>query len=122
MKAAAKSWRGEGQKVTISQTIGFVEEISEDVRARVFWFAMRNISVKRDFIVFSPEPVSTHIEDQGRTIVTHIDGLTKTCYAKLDDFQEPSTWNEIYEKSTVADLKKSGIGRFILTFMLAEEY
>jgi hypothetical protein len=122
MRAATRNTRAHIFKLYIRSTEGFLEDIPEDVQDRMLEFAFQNITIRRDFIVFRPEAVLTHIEDGGITIVTHIDGLTKKCYAKLDDFQEPSKWNEIYEKSTVETLEKCRIGRFVLTFMLAEEY
>jgi len=39
---------------------------------------------KPDMIVFKIEPVKKHLEDEGRTLITHLEGLEKQVYAKLD--------------------------------------
>jgi len=107
---------------TIMQTRGFISDIPDEVKANVLEFGLKNINKSTDFLVFKPEEVETHKEDEGRTLVTHIQGLPKKVYAKLDDFGEPSQWDEIYDKETADDLKKSGVAQYVITFMLAEEY
>jgi len=107
---------------TIMRTRGFISELSETLQATVMEFGLKHINTQTDFIVFKPTPCETHYEDEGRSLMTYIEGLPKKVYAKLDDFGDPAKWTELYDPETVEDLKKAGTGRFVITFMLAEEY
>jgi hypothetical protein len=107
---------------TIVQTRGFITDIPDEVKASILEFGLKNISKKTDLLVFKPEQVETREEDEGRTLVIHIDHLTKKCYAKLDDFGEPTQWEQTYEPEIVEELRKAPNSRFVITFMLAEEY
>ena len=107
---------------TIVQTIGFITEIPSQVQVLIMEHALKHMTPKTDFIVYKPEPCQTHLEDEGRTLITSMEGLNKKVYAKLDDYGNPEEWDEIYDKETAQDLKKSGIARFVITFMLPNEY
>jgi len=102
-------------------TRGFTS-LPEEIQADVSFHAMRHITPETDFIVYSSQECRTHLEDEGRTLVTYIKGLTQKCYAKLDDFGDPETWDEIYDEETVKTLREAPNCRFVLTLMLAEEY
>jgi len=107
---------------TIMRTRGFISEISEDLPVQIMGHALKVINVKTDFLVYKPDPIETHLEDEGRTLISSVPNLPKKVYIKLDDFKPPEQWDEIYEKGDAEDLKKAGIGRYVITFMLASEY
>jgi hypothetical protein len=107
---------------TIMQTRSFITEVPDDVKAEILELGLHNINRETDFLVFKSQPVETHKEDEGRTLITHVKGLSKKVYAKLDDYGQPNKWDELYDKETADDLKKSGVAQYVITFMLAEEY
>jgi len=43
-----------------------------------------NWGPKTDMVVFETEPVVIHSEDEGRTLITYLEGLEKKVYAKND--------------------------------------
>ena len=105
-------------------TRGFQGLIS-DVQAEIMSKATSRIHpTKPDMIVFYPEgytngkPNTTeHLEDNGRTLITTIKGLTAKVYAKLDDFGSPEALKE-----NMGEYAPKGNIQHVLTFMLAEEY
>ena len=109
-------------KVMILRTIGFMNEVPPNLQARIIEYTLKHISPKTDMVVFYPHRVNPHYEDDDRTFITFMDGLTKKVYAKLDDFGEPSEWNKLYEPETVKTLREAPNCRYTITFMLAEEY
>jgi len=112
------------------RTRGFISDLSEDLQASIMTSAMRTINVKCDMVVFRPisnppqhhETETVQYEDEGRTAVYHMRNLQKKVYVKLDDFGDPSQWNEMYEPQIVEELRKAPNCRYTITFMLAEEY
>ena len=107
---------------TVCQTVGFRSDIQEDVQAKIMAHALKHLKVSTDFVIYETEEVSEHFEDEGRSLSTFIPGTTKKVYAKLDDYGPPDKWDEMYDKEVADDLKKGIHGRFLITFMLAEEY
>lgn len=109
-------------KFVLTSTTGFITTTPEDVAAKILRYALSKISPATDFIVFLTDPVKEHLEDEGRSLITHIPGTVKKVFVKLDDFGDPSKWDEMYEPETVASLRQAPGCRFVVTFMLAEEY
>jgi len=107
---------------TICQTVGFRSDIPEEIQAKIMAHAFENLKASTDFVIYEQEEVSEHFEDEGRSLSTYISGTTKKVYAKLDDFGPPEKWDELYDKEVADGLKKGIHGRFVVTFMLAEEY
>ena len=107
---------------TICQTVGFRSDIPEEIQARIMVHALKHFKAPTDFMIYGTEEVSEHFEDEGRSLSTFIPGTTKKVYAKLDDYGSPEKWDELYEKEVADELKKGIHGRFVVTFMLAEEY
>ena len=107
---------------TICQTVDFRSDIQEDVQAKIMAHALKHFKAPTDFIIYGTEEVTEHFEDEGRSLSTYIPGTTKKVYAKLDDYGSPDEWDEMYEEKVADDLKKGIHGRFVITFMLAEEY
>jgi hypothetical protein len=107
---------------TICQTVGFRSDISEEIQAKIMAHALENLEAPTDFVIYGTEEVSEHFEDEGRSLSTYIQGTTKKVYAKLDDYGLPEKWDELYDKEVADELKKGIHGRFVVTFMLAEEY
>jgi len=106
------------------KTISFSEEIPEPVQARIMGYALGRINVKTNFVAFCPEEegIKEHYEDDGRSLITSMEGLRKKAYAKLDDYGETSQWDEMYGKETADRLREAPNTRFVVTLMLAEEY
>jgi len=107
---------------TICQTVGFRSDIPEEIQAKIMAHAFENLKAPTDFLIYETEAGPEHFEDEGRSLSTFIPGTTKKVYAKLDDFGPPDKWDELYDKEVADDLKKGIHGRFVVTFMLAEEY
>ena len=104
-------------------TVGFRAEISEELQAYLIEFALTHLNIDTDFAVFKHGEVNrTHLEDNNRTIVWENPLILKKCYAKLDDYGEPSTWDERYDEEIADELRKAPNCRFTITLMLAEEY
>ena len=77
-------------------TTGVLSELNKHQLLHAVIKTLNGLSPTTDMIVFKTEPVKPHLEDQGRTLITSMDGLKKKVYAKND------------------------VG--IVTIMLAEEY
>jgi hypothetical protein len=107
---------------TICQTVGFRSDIPEEIQAKIMAHALENLKAPTDFMIYETEEVPEHFEDEGRSLSTFIPGTTKKVYAKLDDYGPPEKWDELYDKEIADGLKKGIHGRFVVTFMLAEEY
>lgn len=115
---------------TIVKTIGFANEIDPDLQAKLMELALHTFTATCDMVVLKPmsnppqrhETETAQYEDEGRTAIYHVRDLAKKVYAKKDDYGDPEKWDELYEKEVAEDLKKSGIARYVFTFMLAEEY
>jgi len=84
--------------------------------------ALENLEAPTDFVIYGTEEVSEHFEDEGRSLSTFIPDTMKKVYAKLDDYGSPEKWDELYDKEIADGLKKGIHGRFVVIFMLAEEY
>jgi len=114
----------------ILQTRGFMSDIPEDLQAKIMVLSTRTFRPPCDMVVFKlisnpqqpHETETVQYEDEGRTAVYYVQGLPKKAYAKLDDYGDPATWNEIYDKETADELRKAPNCRFTITFMLAEDY
>jgi hypothetical protein len=101
------------------RTRGFISDVQPEVQADIMAYALRRIRPERpNWVVFYPEgEVGEHLEDEGRTLVTAVKGLAKKVYAILDDFGSPEALRQ--------NMGKYGVGvntRFVVTFLLAEEY
>ncbi|RLF38194.1 MAG: hypothetical protein DRN03_00330 [Thermoplasmata archaeon] len=94
-------------------TVGF-RSLPSDIQTEIIKKAMEKISPKTDFIVFRNEPGEDHYEDEGRTYVYYMPNLPKKVYVKLDDFGSPEILSE--------QLGTKVNTRYVVTFMLAEEY
>ena len=107
------------------RTIGF-SRLPAKVQAKIMSFALKwfRVSGKVDMVVFYPHRVDTHPEDDGRTVVTHVEGLTTKVFAIKEDLGDPEKWEELYHEEDVKVLRNSlppGT-RYVITFMLADEY
>ena len=104
----------------LMQTRGFQSEIPEDVRGRIICYALRHIKVEKpNWVVFYPDGgVKEHIEDEGRTLITSMQGLTKKVYAILDNFGSVEALKENMGRYAPPNLNT----RYVVTFLLAEEY
>ncbi len=107
---------------TVCQTAGFRAEIPEETQTKIMAHAFENFKAPTDFIIYETEDVPEHFEDEGRSLSSYIPGTTKKVYAKLDDYGPPEKWDELYEKKVADLLRKGTKARFVVTFMLAEEY
>jgi len=108
--------------LVILRTRGFISELSEDAQVQVMEYSLARINTKTDMIALDPKCKENRLEDEGRTLIAVNPWSQKKIYVKLDDFGDPAKWTEMYDPETVEDLKKAGTGRFVITFMLAEEY
>jgi hypothetical protein len=108
--------------VMILRTIGFITKVKPEIQAKIMEYTLKHINTKTDMIVFYPHIVNTHYEDDYRTLITYMDGLTEKVYAKLDDFGDPKEWNKLYEPEIVKELRQAPNCRYTITFMLASEY
>jgi len=112
----------EKSKIKMYMTRGFISNVEPDVQAKIMEYALKHLDKKTDMVVFYPHRVNTHYEDENRTLITFMDGLTQKVYAILDDFGEPSEWGKMYEPSIVKRLREAPNCRYTITFMLADEY
>jgi hypothetical protein len=113
----------------IERTRGF-KELPLEMQVSIINYALSHIDFsagKPDMIVFYPEcnDVKTHYEDEGRTLVTCAEGLDEKVFVILSDFGDPERWSELYgyDPDLVKRLQKATKGyRYVVTFMLADEY
>lgn len=103
----------------LMRTRGFINDIPPEIQADVMAYALHRIKPDRpNWVVFYPEGErQEHLEDEGRTLITTLKGLTKKVYAILDDFGSPEALRQ--------NMGKYGVGvntRYVITFLLAEEY
>jgi hypothetical protein len=112
----------EAYGMVVLTTPGF-QELTPDVQARIMGHAMKSIhpydEEKRtggpDFIVYDPQfPGPQRFEDQKRSIHVPAPQLSAKAYAKLDDYGSAEALSQSMGERTGA--------RFVVTFMLAEEY
>jgi len=88
-------------RIRIVATTGFMETVNTYQLMHIVLKALKSIRPKRpNWVVFNAEPTEEHTEDEGRTLITSIEGLKKKAYAILDNYGE----------------------YYVLTFLLAEEY
>jgi len=120
-------------KVMIVQTIGFINDVDEEVRARIFSLAMKHIRPQYpNWVVFYPEGkrptwipenAEQYLDDNGRTlIIPDFKGLKEKVYVILDDYGDPEKWDQMYDPETVKRLRKAPNCRYTITFLLADEY
>lgn len=76
---------------------------------------------KIDFLIFEGKGDKVLIEDEGRSMRIPIPYLSVKCYAKLDDYGEPSERVERYGKEVAEELDSINT-RYVATIMLAEDY
>jgi len=100
----------------IVSTRGFLDELTREQQAMIYTLTTTHIKPECDFFVFDPctqrsRPFS---EDEGRTIHYPMPSLPKKVYAKLDDYgtKEALSGSVGHPVNT----------RYVLTFMLAEDY
>ena len=111
-------------EVAILRTQRFANEVKPDAQARIIEYALKHLDARTDMVVFYPYTIPTHYEDDGRTLVTYDHGLEEfqKVYAILSDLGDPSEWDELYEKEVAEELRRAPNCRFVVTFMLADEY
>lgn len=102
------------------RTRGFISDVPKEIQANIMAYALRRINPKKpNWVVFYPESEKKeHLEDNGRTLITSMKGLTKKVFAILDDFGSPKALKENMGKYAPPDLKT----QYVVTFLLAEEY
>lgn len=110
----------ETMKVT-KALAGLAGKITKDALARAFK------TIKEggpDFYIYKDgDPSEDRTEDEGRTVVNHVSGLPEKVYAKLEDYGDPETWDDIYEQDTANMLRRVlGDKRHKLTIMFASDY
>ncbi|GAI78640.1 unnamed protein product [marine sediment metagenome] len=75
------------------------------------------------FVYVNGNPQENRTEDEGRTEIMNVQGLPEKVYAILEDYGDPSTWDEIYEPETAETLRSAlGNKRHKLTIMFASDY
>ena len=102
------------------RTRGFTG-LPEEVQAKIMAYGLRQIQpAKPNWVIFHPEGngVEEHLEDEGRTLVTGMDGLKDKVYAILDDFGSVEALKENMGEYAPPSLSTS----YVVTFLLAEEY
>jgi hypothetical protein len=109
-------------EMAILRTWRFANEVEPSAQARIIEYALKHLGAKTDMVVFYPYTIPTHYEDDGRTLVTYDLGLKEKVYAILSDLGDPSEWDELYEKEVAEELRRAPNCRFVVTFMLADEY
>ena len=65
-------------------TTGVLSELNKHQLLHAVIKTLNGLSPTTDMIVFRTEPTEPYKEDEGRTLMTHIDGLKKKLYAKND--------------------------------------
>jgi len=74
------------------------------------------------YIYKDGDPQEDRTEDEGRTAVKHVPGLPEKVYAKLEDYGDPETWDDIYPPEVAAALRAVDMKRHKLTVMFASDY
>jgi len=97
----------------ILRTRGFISDIPEDKQAEIMSVALHSINPKTNWVVFGKEAKKEHFEDEGRTLIVPMD-IPKKVYAILDDYGDPDTLSD--------NLGQKVNTRYVVTFLLAEEY
>jgi hypothetical protein len=114
----------------VVRTRGF-KELPLDMQIHIIKYALTHLDLnagKPDMIVFYPCDSNDNYpryEDEGRTLVTCAEGLDEKVFAILSDFGDPEQWSELYgyDPDLVERLQKATKGnRYVVTFMLADEY
>lgn len=102
------------EKITLMLTVGFRTEIPEPYFTDIMDLAMKHIKPEKpDMIVFTPNTEEQmRLEDEGRTLIFPMPNLPKKVCAKLDSFEPPETWDNIYSPEDAQDLKNAGIRQF----------
>jgi hypothetical protein len=124
--------RGVGEKKVdyrVVRTQGF-KELPLEMQVSIIKYALSHIDFnagKPDMIVLYPCDRNNNYryEDDGRTLVTCAEGLDEKVFVILSDFGDPEKWGELYgyDPDLVERLRKATKGnRYIITFMLADEY
>ena len=111
---------GRKMDYVLMRTRGFITDIPEDLQGKLMAYALRRIRPQKpNWVVFKPDgQVTEHLEDNGRTLITTMQGLTKKVYVILDDFGSVEALKENMGKYAPPNLKT----RYVVTFLLAEEY
>jgi len=105
----------------LMRTRGFISDIPPEIQASIMTYALRRIRPdKPNWVVFYPEKSGRkeHLEDDGRTLITTMRGLTKKVYVILDDFGSVEALKESMGEYAPPDLNT----KYVVTFLLAEEY
>lgn len=69
----------------IIMTTGLLGELNKYQLIHALIKTLNGLTPKTDMIVFQTEPTEDHKEDEGRTLITKIDGLEKKVHAKNDN-------------------------------------
>jgi len=97
----------------ILRTKGFIDSIPPEKQDKIMSIAVSKINPKTNWIVFKKEAKKEHFEDEGRTLVVPMN-IPQTVYAILDDYGDSGTLSE--------NLGHKVNTRYVVTFLLAEEY
>ena len=103
------------------RTRGFVSEIPPDIQGKIMTYALRRIRPEKpSWVVFYPNDGKReeHLEDEGRTLITVLEGLIKKVYVILDDFGSVEALRENMGEYAPPSLNT----KYTVTFLLAEEY
>lgn len=104
-------------------TNGFLNEIPENARATIMQRALQAAGSKGknkygelipDFIIFDPNATGIEWQDDNRSLKIPHHNLPSKVYAKLDDYGDAETLSEQVGHKVNT--------KYVLTFMLAEEY
>ena len=88
-------------KVRIVATTGFMKGVNTYELMHILLKTLKHIQPKKpNWIVFTPDDVKEHTEDDGRTLKFPIKALEEKVYVILDDYGD----------------------HYVLTFLLASEY
>jgi len=113
----------------VVRTQGF-KELPLDTQVSIIEYSLTHFDFnagKPDMIVFYPCGKDNYprYEDEGRTLITCVEGLDEKVFVILSDFGDPERWGELYgyDPDLVERLQKVTKGnRYVVTFMLADEY
>ena len=98
-----------------------MSEIPPDIQGKIITHALGRIRPEKpSWVVFYPNDgkKEEHLEDDGRSLITVMDGLNKKVYVILDDFGSVEALKESMGEYAPPDLKT----KYTVTFLLAEEY
>ena len=105
----------------LMRTRGFSSEIPPGIQGKILTYALRRIRPdKPNWIGVYPNDGETkeHLEDEGRTLITAMEGLNQKVYVILDDFGSVEALKENMGEYAPPNLNT----KYVVTFLLASEY